>query len=154
MDEPDLSGLAAHMRAAAQMLAQLESSGVRRPKDEVATIRDKIIASMQSLEEHCFDADGSKDVSTFDAIIPESTDPVLKLAMDNAHLDSPTEPKLGKNTGAARMENDLKTGGMEQNADRDDPSAVTFGEEWTTKKERIKRTSPFGGIPNWDLLST
>ena len=50
-DQPDFSALATHMRTAAQMLAQLEASGSKRPKTEVAAIKAKIIASMQSLEE-------------------------------------------------------------------------------------------------------
>jgi phosphatidylinositol 4-kinase len=51
------------------------------------------------------------------------------------------------------MENDLKTGGMQRKGDRDDPSAATFGEEWTAKKERIRRSSPYGWMKNWDLIS-
>jgi len=51
------------------------------------------------------------------------------------------------------MENDAKTGGLRRLADRDDPSAATFGEAWEAKKERIRRSSPYGWAPNWDLVS-
>jgi phosphatidylinositol kinase/protein kinase (PI-3 family) len=51
------------------------------------------------------------------------------------------------------MENDLKTGGMRRKGDRDDPSAATFGEEWSAKRERIRRSSPYGHMKNWDLIS-
>jgi phosphatidylinositol kinase/protein kinase (PI-3 family) len=37
--------------------------------------------------------------------------------------------------------------------DRDDPSAATFGEEWDVKRERIRRSSPYGWMKNWDLVS-
>ena len=48
------------------MLAQLESTSGKRPKAEVAAIRAKIIASMQSLEEQSFESD---ETPTFDVIM-------------------------------------------------------------------------------------
>ncbi|KAF0482707.1 1-phosphatidylinositol 4-kinase [Gigaspora margarita] len=36
---------------------------------------------------------------------------------------------------------------------KDDPSAIVFSEEWETKKERIRKSSPFGSFSNWRLLS-
>jgi phosphatidylinositol kinase/protein kinase (PI-3 family) len=51
------------------------------------------------------------------------------------------------------MENDQKTGGVSRRGDRDDPSAATFGEEWSVKRERIQRSSPYGWMKNWDLVS-
>ncbi|CAG8799715.1 31610_t:CDS:2, partial [Gigaspora margarita] len=36
---------------------------------------------------------------------------------------------------------------------KDDPSAIVFSEEWETKKERIRKSSPFGSLSNWRLLS-
>ncbi|KAI7906146.1 kinase-like domain-containing protein [Cokeromyces recurvatus] len=38
-------------------------------------------------------------------------------------------------------------------ANNDDPSAVVLSEDWETKKERLRRASPFGHLPNWHLLS-
>lgn len=146
-DQPDFSALATHMRTAAQMLAQLEASGSKRPKTEVAAIKAKIIASMQSLEEQNFLAEDA--TPTFDSIMAES-DPTTVTAepegLENGIVANP-------GAGAARMENDLKTGGMQRNGDRDDPSAATFGEEWSAKKERIRRSSPYGHMQNWDLIS-
>jgi phosphatidylinositol 4-kinase len=51
------------------------------------------------------------------------------------------------------MENDRLTGGVHRRGDRDDPSAATFGEEWEVKKDRIRRSSPYGWMKNWDLVS-
>jgi phosphatidylinositol 4-kinase len=51
------------------------------------------------------------------------------------------------------MENDFKTGGLQRKGDRDDPSAAVFGEAWHVKKERIRRSSPYGWMKNWDLVS-
>ncbi|CAJ0610169.1 unnamed protein product [Cylicocyclus nassatus] len=34
----------------------------------------------------------------------------------------------------------------------DDPSASTMSEPWDEKKERIRQASPYGRLPNWDLL--
>ncbi|KAG0636309.1 kinase-like domain-containing protein [Tuber brumale] len=111
-EQPDLSALATHMRTAAQMLAQLDASSSKTPKNQVAAIKAKIIAKVED-----------------------------------------TTANLSAGAGAARMENDQKTSGVERKADRDDPSAATFGEEWSAKRERIRKSSPYGWCKNWDLLS-
>lgn len=36
---------------------------------------------------------------------------------------------------------------------KDDPSAAFFKESWTAKRERIRGSSPYGHLPNWELLS-
>jgi hypothetical protein len=148
-DQPDFSALATHMRTAAQMLAQLEASGSKRPKTEVAAIKAKIIASMQSLEEQNFMAE--EQGPTFDTIMAEA-DPAA-VAGEPEELEDGLPVGTNSGAGAARMENDLKTGGMRRKGDRDDPSAATFGEEWSAKRERIRRSSPYGQMKNWDLIS-
>lgn len=35
----------------------------------------------------------------------------------------------------------------------EDPSALLFQEDWEARKERIRKESPWGNRPNWDLLS-
>src|ERR1700749_2833841 len=77
LDQPDVSALATHMRTAAQMLAQLDQSSSKRPKQEVAAIKEKIIASMQSLEEQSFLMDDPANTPTFDTIMarPDETVP-------------------------------------------------------------------------------
>ncbi|EPY52616.1 phosphatidylinositol kinase Pik1 [Schizosaccharomyces cryophilus OY26] len=42
---------------------------------------------------------------------------------------------------------------QDRKGDREDPSAATFQEDWYTKKERIRKSSPYGHLPNWDLVS-
>jgi phosphatidylinositol kinase/protein kinase (PI-3 family) len=148
-DQPDFTALATHMRTAAQMLAQLEASGSKRPKTEVAAIKAKIIASMQNLEEQNFMAEDQGP--TFDTIMAE-TDPAA-ITADPEELEEGLPVGTNSGAGAARMENDLKTGGMRRKGDRDDPSAATFGEEWSAKRERIRRSSPYGHMKNWDLIS-
>lgn len=153
-DQPDFSALATHMRTAAQMLAQLESSGSKRPKTEVAAIKAKIIASMQSLEEQSFYMDDSS-APTFDSIMADANPAAVTAEAEEFEdgISAAPDPGSSSGAGAARMENDLKTGGMQRKGDRDDPSAATFGEEWTAKKERIRRSSPYGWMKNWDLIS-
>jgi phosphatidylinositol 4-kinase B len=153
-DQPDFSALATHMRTAAQMLAQLESSGSKRPKTEVAAIKAKIIASMQSLEEQSFLEEGTPP-STFESIIatnPEVATPEADELNDDDGMGT-LEAGIAATAGQARMENDQKTGGVQRKGDREDPSAATFGEEWSAKKERIRRGSPYGWMKNWDLIS-
>ncbi|SPO02855.1 related to phosphatidylinositol 4-kinase [Cephalotrichum gorgonifer] len=164
IDQPDFSALATHMRTAAQMLSQLEATSGKRPKHEVEAIRSKIIASMQSLEEESFDFD---DVHgpTFDTIMAKASAASASAATASAaaaaaaannldlDVDSELEPTIDANAGVARMENDFKTGGLQRKGDRDDPSAAVFGEAWQAKRERIRSTSPYGWMKNWDLMS-
>ena len=158
--QADVSALADHMRTASQMLAQLELSATKRPKTEVAAIKAKIIASMQSLEEQNFLSDdisgGAIPVASFDTIIARANEEAAHVTPEDfadGEIDAPSNPKLNTGRGADRMENDAKTGGLRRLADRDDPSAATFGEAWEAKKERIRRSSPYGWAPNWDLVS-
>ncbi|KAL3230455.1 Phosphatidylinositol 4-kinase PIK1 [Nakaseomyces bracarensis] len=46
--------------------------------------------------------------------------------------------------GERKLENDIMTGGI---------SSSYLGEDWTTKKERIRKTSEYGHLENWDLCS-
>ncbi|KAG6005060.1 hypothetical protein E4U21_000516 [Claviceps maximensis] len=150
VDQPDFSALATHMRTASQMLAQLDATSGKRPKQEVAAIRAKIIASMQSLEEKSFDMDDQGP--TFDHIMAKTN---TAAAMSNPDLeeDAPMDPAINASAGRERMENDFKTGGVQRRGDRDDPSAAVFGEAWEAKKERIRKSSPYGWMKNWDLVS-
>lgn len=150
-EAPDLSALATHMRMASAMLAQLDASSSKRPKNEVAAIKEKIIASMQTLEEQNFFE--TAPLQSFDTIIASAAvaAPLSSTGTEGSETAAPSN--LNAEAGAARMENDQKTSGVERKADRDDPSAATFGEEWTVKRERIRKSSPYGWCKNWDLLS-
>lgn len=153
-ETPDLSALATHMRTAAHMLAQLQTSGSKRPKVEVDAIKAKIIASMQSLEEQSFFFEETAPLPTFDSIMANAaTAPLSSLNVPSPEDTGDQPKKLNAEAGAARMENDQMTSGVERKADREDPSAATFGEEWTSKRERIRKASPYGWCKNWDLLS-
>ncbi|TDZ30265.1 Phosphatidylinositol 4-kinase PIK1a [Colletotrichum spinosum] len=156
VEQPDFSALATHMRTASQMLAQLEATSGKRPKHEVQAIRAKIIASMQSLEEQSFDMD--EQGPTFDTIMAKASTAQANAAAQaviepEVEGESPIEPGVNAGAGLARMENDIKTGGIQSKGDRDDPSAAVFGEAWQAKRERIRKTSPYGWMKNWDLVS-
>ena len=155
-NQADVSALADHMRTASQMLAQLELSAAKRPKAEVAAIKAKIIASMQSLEEQSFSMDDHFEEPSFDSIVAKANEDAAQAGpsdLEDGELETPTDPKLSAGRGADRMENDAKTGGIQRKGDRDDPSAAMFGEAWEQKKERIRRSSPYGWVKNWDLVS-
>lgn len=151
-DQPDISALATHMRAAAQMLAQLDQNN-KRPRAEVAAIKAKIIASMQDLEEQSFLMEDPNQAATFDTIMAKAASPENDPELDQALEAAGATTGMNPRRGDARMENDEKTGGLRRQGDRDDPSAATFGEEWSMKKERIRKSSPFGWMKNWDLVS-
>ncbi|KAL3425040.1 phosphatidylinositol 3 kinase [Phlyctema vagabunda] len=153
-DQTDFSALATHMRTASQMLAQLDSTSGKRPKSEVAAIRAKIIASMQSLEEQSFESEDAVSTPTFDMIMANANVAAAKATPEDLEEENdPAENMLNTGAGADRMENDQKTGGVQRKGDRDDPSAATFGEAWNMKKERIRKSSPYGWMRNWDVLS-
>jgi phosphatidylinositol 4-kinase B len=155
-NQADVSALADHMRTASHMLAQLELSAAKRPKAEVAAIKAKIIASMQSLEEQSFSIDDHFEDPSFDSIVAKANEDAAQVHpsdLEDGELETPTDPKLSAGRGADRMENDAKTGGIQRKGDRDDPSAAMFGEAWEQKKERIRRSSPYGWVKNWDLVS-
>lgn len=152
VDQPDFSALATHMRTASQMLAQLEANSGKRPKHEVAAIRAKIIASMQSLEEQSFETE--EQGPTFDTIIAKTnSNPPVTSPNPDLEDDAPIDPAINASAGRERMENDFKTGGVQRRGDRDDPSAAVFGEAWEAKKERVRKSSPYGWMKNWDLVS-
>jgi phosphatidylinositol 4-kinase B len=157
VDQLDFSALATHMRTASSMLAQLQAASGKRPRAEVAAIRAKIIASMQSLEEQSFDLDDGQG-PTFDMIMAKATAAGSAAVPSNPDLDevasiTSLDVAVNAGAGAARMENDIKTGGLQRKGDRDDPSAAVFGEAWSAKKERIRKASPYGWMKNWDLVS-
>ncbi|OTB06871.1 hypothetical protein M426DRAFT_318586 [Hypoxylon sp. CI-4A] len=151
-EQPDFSALATHMRTASQMLAQLDATSGKRPRQEVAAIRSKIIASMQSLEEQSFDLDDGQG-PTFELIMAKASATASSASEGGTELEEDIDPTNNSNAGAARMENDAMTGGVQRKGDRDDPSAAVFGEAWQAKKERIRKTSPYGWMKNWDLVS-
>ncbi|EMC99109.1 hypothetical protein BAUCODRAFT_31412 [Baudoinia panamericana UAMH 10762] len=155
--QPDISALADHMRTASQMLNQLELSTSKRPKTEVAAIKAKIIASMQSLEEQSFLNEDVLGAPSFDTIMARASAAAARTEaedIESEDVQAPTDPDINTGKGAARMENDAMTGGIQRKVgDRDDPSAATFGEAWEVKKERIRRSSPYGWVKNWDLIS-
>ncbi|KAK9241048.1 kinase-like domain-containing protein [Lipomyces kononenkoae] len=127
----ELNDIAVHMRTAATMLAQLDvaqgmNGGPRLAKDEIHQIKSRIISSMQHLEE----ANAFVDVE-----IPQA-------------ISHSGPPAVNKEVGERRLENDLKTGVIKRDA-----SIVGFGEEWNAKKERIRKSSPYGHMPTWDLVS-
>jgi len=108
---------------------------------------------MQSLEEQSFDIDDNSHVPTFDTIMANANAVAAQIGPDDIEDEDPSDSALNTGAGAARMENDQKTGGVQRKGDRDDPSAATFGEAWHVKKERIRKSSPYGWMKNWDVLS-
>lgn len=154
-DQPDFSTLTTHIRTATQMLTQLNSTSGKRPKHEVDAIRHKIIASIQSLEEQNYDSEDGWQSETFDMIMERANVAAANVVPEEIEEESPSDSDavINVGAGAARMENDQKTGGVQRKGDRDDPSAATFGEAWNDKKERIRKSSPYGWMKNWDVLS-
>ncbi|KAF9355993.1 Phosphatidylinositol 4-kinase pik1alpha (PI4-kinase)(PtdIns-4-kinase) [Mortierella sp. AD094] len=56
----------------------------------------------------------------------------------------------GEGAGSEMLEDERK---VMANVATDDPSAAVFAEDWDTKMNRIRATSPYGHLPSWQLLS-
>lgn len=50
--------------------------------------------------------------------------------------------------GDRKLENDLMLGGLNNNSETE-----YLGEDWDTKRERIRKESPYGHLDNWELCS-
>ncbi|SPO24141.1 related to PIK1 - phosphatidylinositol 4-kinase [Ustilago trichophora] len=65
----------------------------------------------------------------------------------------------GRNVTASRIRK--KSGQMAEDEEeavlravnKDDPSAAMFSESWAAKKQRIRASSPYGHLANWDVFS-
>ncbi|CAG8492708.1 32992_t:CDS:2 [Racocetra persica] len=126
---------AERMRTAAVMLAQLNaaqqvrtsSAGetIQRTRADTEAIKKKIISEMMYLEEQ--------------RMLKMTTQGVTSVVGN------------GGEGGGDEMLEDEKHVLMAFN--KDDPSAAVFSEDWETKKDRIRKSSPFGYLSNWRLLS-
>lgn len=67
----------------------------------------------------------------------------------------------GRNITASRARARSKQGQMAEDEEeavlravnKDDPSAAMFSESWAAKKQRIRASSPYGHLANWDVFS-
>ncbi|KAJ1025925.1 hypothetical protein NDA16_002551 [Ustilago loliicola] len=67
----------------------------------------------------------------------------------------------GRNVTASRQRARSKQGQMPEDEEeavlravnKDDPSAAMFSESWAAKKQRIRASSPYGHLSNWDVFS-
>ncbi|RIB04011.1 kinase-like domain-containing protein [Gigaspora rosea] len=126
---------AERMRTAAVMLAQLNaaqqvrtsSTGetIQRTRADTEAIRKKIISEMMGLEE--------------ERMLKITTQGVTSVVGNG-----------GEGGGGEMLEDERR---VLIAVNKDDPSAAVFSEEWETKKERIRKSSPFGSLSNWRLLS-
>ncbi|KAF9435199.1 Phosphatidylinositol 4-kinase pik1alpha (PI4-kinase)(PtdIns-4-kinase) [Entomortierella beljakovae] len=134
------------MRTAAVMLAQLsqqqaaqqgpnansnarsstQSRSSIKAKASVEDIRAKIIKEMMALEEQRMQR------------------------MKDEGVSSGVGGGGGEGAGSEMLEDERK---VMANVATDDPSAAVFAEDWDTKMNRIRDSSPYGHLPSWQLLS-
>ncbi|KAG0328809.1 Phosphatidylinositol 4-kinase pik1alpha (PI4-kinase)(PtdIns-4-kinase) [Dissophora globulifera] len=135
------------MRTAAVMLAQLSQqqasqqaagangnargsaqsrSSIKAKATSVEDIRAKIIREMMALEEQRMQRMKLEGVS------------------------SGVGGGGGEGAGSEMLEDERK---VMANVATDDPSAAVFAEDWDSKMNRIRATSPYGHLPSWQLLS-
>ncbi|CAG8556963.1 5073_t:CDS:10 [Funneliformis mosseae] len=130
---------AERMRTAAVMLAQLNhanqlrtsSTGepIQRTKADTDAISKKIIKEMMCLEEER---------------MMKMTTQVTSGVGTNAGANG------GEGGGGEMLEDEKK---ILSAINKEDPSAAVFSEDWESKRERIRKASPYGHHSNWRLLS-
>ncbi|KAI9304177.1 kinase-like domain-containing protein, partial [Cunninghamella echinulata] len=141
-DDASLSDFSRRMRTAAVMLAQLQQQDVNDPSQVmVHAIRQRIIDQMISLEEQRL---GSTPTLTSNNNEKSSSSTL----MENTFIQQQTsDNNLLKDDQGLQSEQQLAM------INNDDPSAIVFSEDWEVKKERIRKNSPYGHLPNWQLIS-
>ncbi|CAI2175619.1 14585_t:CDS:2 [Funneliformis geosporum] len=130
---------AERMRTAAVMLAQLNhanqmrtsSTGepIQRTKADTDAISKKIIKEMMCLEEER---------------MMKMTTQVTSGVRTNAGANG------GEGGGGEMLEDEKK---ILSAINKEDPSAAVFSEDWESKRDRIRKSSPYGHHSNWRLLS-
>ncbi|KAG5437271.1 hypothetical protein PCANB_001064 [Pneumocystis canis] len=114
LSDNENSIIATYMRAAATMLAQLDSDANKLSKAETTTIKSKIIEEMQHLEEKCIHIDNYEGF------------------MDSSINSMKYNEVKKKNKNS---------------------TVKVFEENWGVKIERIRKSSPYSHLPNWNLIS-
>ncbi|CAO3610901.1 unnamed protein product [Cunninghamella echinulata] len=143
-DDASLSDFSRRMRTAAVMLAQLQQQDVNDPSQVmVHAIRQRIIDQMISLEEQRL---GS--TSTLTSNNNNNEQSPSSTLMENTFIQQQSsDNNLLKDDQEMQSEQQLAM------INNDDPSAIVFSEDWEVKKERIRKNSPYGHLPNWQLIS-
>ncbi|WVQ68568.1 uncharacterized protein L199_006777 [Kwoniella botswanensis] len=105
---------------------------------QAAAIRERIMEEMMALEEER---------------VARMTD-----RPEGVEITTSSTPVDGKSDGAgAGAEGGHQTaedeGIVRRELNKADPSAAVFKESWTAKKSRIRASSPWGHLANWDVIS-
>ncbi|KAF8636645.1 hypothetical protein AX17_003453 [Amanita inopinata Kibby_2008] len=91
---------------------------------QAAAIRDRIMKEMLALEEE---------------------------RMERMRDNREGEQIVGDVSGSAKSAEDENI--IRRELNKADPSAVVFSESWAAKKSRIRHSSPYGHLANWDCVS-
>ncbi|CAA93903.1 Phosphatidylinositol 4-kinase pik1 [Schizosaccharomyces pombe] len=127
------------------------NGALKRSKIYASEITARMRAAATMLSQ--LDAEGSRRPKAETERIKNS----IILDMQRLEEERLNEPSIYPVSVDISCAEDLRFGKETQKAerkgDRDDPSAATFQEDWYAKKERIRKSSPYGHYPNWDLVS-
>ncbi|TCD71888.1 Phosphatidylinositol 4-kinase pik1alpha (PI4-kinase)(PtdIns-4-kinase) [Steccherinum ochraceum] len=166
------------MRTAAVMLAQLNSNLSRDPVPLTASVSGSLdsasplrwvpgaswLAGTSSTDPH-----QSGDQPPASAAMRMRLQPIEAQAIRNRIMDEMLAleeermARMRENRGSEGMLRVGDVGGSLKTAEDEgiirrelskaDPSAVVFSESWAAKKSRIRQSSPYGHLANWDCVS-
>lgn len=152
-DTDKIDDLATHMRTAAIMINQLENS--KLSKSEIERIKQKIINSMQTMEENTIyqNSIGTGAHADDEAGIRKLENDLLITGLDEGAdmISGKSKGSLGSHTFKGVAPTPIAVANAAATAAS--KGTLNLGEDWKVKKERIRRSSPYGHLPNWDLFS-
>ncbi|KIJ44081.1 hypothetical protein M422DRAFT_60208 [Sphaerobolus stellatus SS14] len=169
------------MRTAAVMLAQLNSNIIREPVTTITvpgaapSTPEASSGPLSALrwipgsswipgvsQSGANQADGSQPIMRMRLQRSEAQairDRIMQemLALEEERMDRMRAPEEGGIVNLRDIARNSKTAEDESIIRRElnkaDPSAAIFRESWSTKKKRIKASSPYGHLANWDCVS-
>lgn len=137
----EIDELATRMRTAAVMINQLETAGgAKLSKEEVDRIKNRIILSMQSMEDHTI----YQPTVSFGA----AGERKLENDLIMAGIDDDAIESSGRGGGKSYRKSHSRSVSISA-----PKNPLSLGEDWKAKKERIRRSSPYGHYVGWDLFS-
>ncbi|XP_055872445.1 phosphatidylinositol 4-kinase beta-like isoform X2 [Biomphalaria glabrata] len=97
-----------------------------------------VLNSKEKLANRCRSSDTISQLSTESSTSADSKDPVVYIAAGDIRR------RLSENLAAPKKKFER---------DPDDPSAAVLKEPWEDKVTRIRESSPYGHLPNWQLMA-
>lgn len=116
---------------------------------EAATIRERIMGEMMALEEERM---ARMRASSSASTHPRGSSSRLSGPSAQGQPDGRSTWR-GMNEASAHPETTEEESVVMRAVNKEDPSGAVFQESWSEKKSRIRKSSPYGHLASWDVIS-